>query len=248
MIENQSIKKLRPHLQKLQEQNDLEARKRGWREGSIPLSWNNASILKAIVESQDLDFLGAGGEVVVIQNSELSSEFVQAINYENLTPEKAKEIFYLQRIFSTLFPDHFPRFKTVYGTNSHSRDFTSGSIRRKVTQETRSALDKTLSLNDVVSQSEKIGINLNDMLDWAPGSKGNIIVGISQSGESLSEYYADTIAVPRNTTWDLQKLYNYLVQSKDVNNTRPRYTDIDKKIIINSIKRLLLLRPDIKIK
>ena len=31
MIENQSIKKLRPHLQKLQEQNDLEARKRGYR-------------------------------------------------------------------------------------------------------------------------------------------------------------------------------------------------------------------------
>jgi hypothetical protein len=65
--------------------------------------------LNTLIESSDAKVIGDGAECVVIENTRLEEESkVMAINYGD--QDNPLDVFYLQRIYSTLFPEHFPRF------------------------------------------------------------------------------------------------------------------------------------------
>lgn len=69
--------------------------------------------------SRELDeMIGAGGEYVVVPDPKGKRESIAvAFRYKDkdMFPLRAKSIFYLQRIFSTLFPHNFPHFYAAFG-------------------------------------------------------------------------------------------------------------------------------------
>lgn len=59
--------------------------------------------------------IGEGAECIVVP-IEGEEKKVAAYTYRELPPYKAKKIFYLQRVFSTLFPHNFPHFFASLGS------------------------------------------------------------------------------------------------------------------------------------
>jgi hypothetical protein len=63
--------------------------------------------LEEALSEVGLDYAGAGSESIVVSDKN-NPEVVTAFNYFHYSPEKAKQIFYTQRIMSILFPHNFP--------------------------------------------------------------------------------------------------------------------------------------------
>ncbi|MFZ4648505.1 MAG: hypothetical protein ACOYMB_02580 [Patescibacteria group bacterium] len=76
---------------------------------SIDITENNVYI-PTIKLKENGDILGAGGQRFVISNPENPDKEVLAFTYQGeLTPEHAKQIYYSQKIMSTIFPHNFPK-------------------------------------------------------------------------------------------------------------------------------------------
>lgn len=75
------------------------------------------------------EVVGSGREVFVVNHPD-SNQVIIALNYENLTPRMAKDIYYSQKIAQVLFPDHFPG---IYMASASNNDHSiHGTVREKV--------------------------------------------------------------------------------------------------------------------
>ena len=94
----------------------------------------NGRDIAALVETYNEEYIGKGKEVVVIAlKGSTEPTKVVAFNYRDVSPERAKEIFYLHRLFSILFPHNFPHFYASSGQDPKSRnENVSGTVRQRI--------------------------------------------------------------------------------------------------------------------
>jgi hypothetical protein len=73
--------------------------------------------------------IGAGTECFVTEDPD-SKEKVIAINYKNLSPEDAKDLYYSSKIWSTLFPHNFPKIHAASAEIDENK--FNGTVREKI--------------------------------------------------------------------------------------------------------------------
>ncbi|MBI4250749.1 hypothetical protein HY622_04115 [Candidatus Uhrbacteria bacterium] len=110
--------------------------------GKLPAGheWLATSALSGIYDRDLKGMLGSGQECIVVRDPSGKRDTIAvAFNYRDkeMTPEKAKGIFYLQRIFSTLFPHNFPHFYFAAGKPEKSKRekdaiAPTGTIRQRI--------------------------------------------------------------------------------------------------------------------
>lgn len=126
----------------------------------------------------DVDFVWNGSEVVVVKHQN-QERFVAAFNYRDLSENKAKVIFYTQRVLATLFPHNFPRFRAVYQANPQNA--FHGASERQMIVETETKVK--FPFTDKISETmEGAGMNV-----WFDNVAPNFILGADGG-----EYYVDT--------------------------------------------------------
>ena len=84
-----------------------------------------------IAKSTNQVVINSGAECVVVPEKDCDQEVI-AYTYFDLNPLRAKELFYSQKIYSTLFPNNFPRFYSASGGSLTYRNLPSGTIRQKI--------------------------------------------------------------------------------------------------------------------
>jgi hypothetical protein len=84
----------------------------------------------AIVKEFNQEKIASGGECMVLEHP-ISKEKLLALNFANIGPEKAKDIYYSQKILKTLFPHNFPSIYASFG--DMSEDALNGTVREKIT-------------------------------------------------------------------------------------------------------------------
>ncbi|MCF7865687.1 MAG: hypothetical protein K9M11_04240 [Candidatus Pacebacteria bacterium] len=182
--------------------------------------------IEEIAKRNDVEVIGSGAECVVVPGKNINNkETVTAYTYSDMNPLRMKEVFYAQRIFSTLFPHNFPHFYAAFGKNSDSvvnsreRDNISGTIRERVvkSEEGKKIL---FPINRVEETCNEIGLPF--IIDW---TSGNIIVG-----EDGGEYYVDTISQLDLKNIDQEKLFSYIEERS--------MSETDIHIVQMSIHRL----------
>ena len=191
--------------------------------------------IEALVDKYDQEYVGHGGEsVVVAVPGEEGTKKVVAFNYEDVTPEKAKKIFYSHRIFSTLFPHNFPHF---YASSSGQLQFPnskniSGTIRERITKSRLHTPKKVVKFltgtvftkypfSEVKRVCRELGIKYS--IDGSYSE--NFLIGVDGG-----EYYVDNILCWMVGQWDMELITQYMKENK--------YSPIDIKIVQLSVERL----------
>lgn len=177
----------------------------------------------ALVKKHDLEFIGKGEESVIVASKEnTQNEKIVAFNYENVSPEQAEKIFYLQRFFSTLFPHNFPHF---YASSEE------GTVRHRIVEKQYNPAMKALysvtgfrPVKYSFSSAEKICKKLGIKVD-RDSLYRNIIIGVDGG-----EYYVDTLRDANVLDLDLEKIINYMRKNK--------YSDGDIEMVSLTIERL----------
>jgi hypothetical protein len=180
-----------------------------------------SAVNKGVVDS------GAKSVVVVKKRS---PEKLVAINYKPITPEEAKKVFYVQRIFSTLFPHNFPHFYGAFGDNPkdplEKLQSVTGTVRQRVRRVKLNNQKARYPFKEVLEGIKEIGLS-SDIFDSA---SSNYIVG--QDG---GEYYVDTINqhLLKPDGFDINKIIEFM--KAHGHSKRNQY------IVVNSFKRLRTL-------
>ena len=188
--------------------------------------------------------IGSGAECVVTP-IEGKEQKVAAYAYQELSPYKAKKIFYLQRIFSTLFPHNFPHFFASLGSlQKEDEQRLTGTIREKISGRRKTSFDYKfegkewdITLLDrarmlfkrnpknrypfkkVETECLKLGL-------FSPigHSSGNFVLGTDGG-----EYYVDTLKHLIGGT-KIDKIKKYMVDHD--------YSDQDIRLVEKSFERL----------
>lgn len=199
-----------------------------------------------LVTSYDGRIVGQGAECVVLEHpydeskvSAFSLSGVLAIDYGGMNPKVAKEVFYLQRIFSTLFPHNFPHFYAAFGRHE---DQPAGTIREKVQGE--SVLEIPLKGEDFESSGRVrfpwkfVEEAIREMVLAAvsldtSNTRDNENLMLGKDG---GVYYLDTIKVSGNFPWDLKRVQAFL--DRNDHDGKPLYSPLDKTIVLKSVDRL----------
>lgn len=180
--------------------------------------------MKASAEESNLDFMGSGAEcaVVAMRNGEFKN--VVALRYHDISePKKAKETYYLHRIFSTLFPHNFPHFKASFAGNDDG--LLPGTVRQRIDTNYKNGVKYPFShVRDFMQTYE---VDDLVMMDSQPI---NLDVGIDGG-----QYYMDTIHA-RNGSWKKEDFTNYMTHNKNQNGEN--YTEKDIQTVSRSIDRL----------
>jgi len=174
-----------------------------------------------IAERNDQEVINSGEECVVIPGKDKSREVVVAYTYFDLNPLRAKELFYSQRIYSTLFPNNFPHFYAAFGGSVVNRSLPSGTIRQKI--EGQKGLEIRHPFQKVIEVCSQINLPLLIPLSQIGGD--NVVIG-----EDGGEYYLDTTAHLNPTLIDKAKLSAYMKENK--------YSQTEIHVIEISITRL----------
>jgi len=180
--------------------------------------------LSRFLEKRGEEFLGSGNECVVITDSRSDSKVAVAFSYEEVSPESAKKTFYLQRVFSTLFPNNFPHFHLSKSVNQKGQ---VSSVRELIDVEhlgTKGAKSQH-PFKKVYQLCQKLGIKVifdGSGSNWAVDKKGD-------------EYYVDSLHSANFSEWDSQKITDYMKKNK--------YSENDISVIKMCIDRLRKL-PD----
>ena len=169
-------------------------------------------------EKHNVEFIGNGAEAIIVALSgEHGQEKVVAFNYMDLKPEDAKAVFYLHRIFSTLFPHNFPHFYA---------SAPEGTIRKRVvnlaSDEQRLFGVASHPFIDVIDACREMKIRLytdNSSVNFLHGADGG-------------EYYVDTLKPDHN-----QSLYRHKDRIIDYMREK-QYTASDIYIVEQSLDRL----------
>ena len=189
--------------------------------------------VRRLAENYDEKFVGAGVEVVVVEK-EGNPEIIEAIRYKELRPSEAKRIFYTQRIYSTLFPDNFPRFHNVSSDRINDDEtgsprYRSGSVRQRIRGEIGKSKEEIKHpISSVVKVCEEYGIPLK-LDDY---HAGNFIT----STESSSEFYVDSPTIPMPLTEEHVSAIRKYMDDKEVGKK-------DRRLVEVSIKRIQELQP-----
>lgn len=181
--------------------------------------------LRKLVEDYNEEYVGHGAEAVVVRDrGNPDSSKLLAFYYKDATAERAKMIFYLQRVLSTLFPHNFPHFYASFGKDSRSQgEGISGNIRQEVDYLPHDPFTEIISARYPFSQVDKsldkLGIKISfDRI-------ANFVQGIDGG-----EYYVDTVANSNIRDWSLDKILDYMRKNN--------YSNEDIDIVRRSIKRL----------
>ena len=169
-----------------------------------------------IAKSTNQVVINSGAECVVVPEKDCDQEVI-AYTYFDLNPLRAKELFYSQKIYSTLFPNNFPRFYSASGGSLTYRNLPSGTIRQKI--ESRKEIKIIYSFQEVVDVCTEIGLPLLVEL----GGDNTTV------GKDGGEYYLDTTQQLHPAYIDQEKLFTYM---------RQRYTAEDIRVVKSSIARL----------
>lgn len=155
--------------------------------------------------------INSGAECVVIPK-EGSEDKVAAFTYKDIEPYRAKEIFYLQRIFSTLFPHNFPHFYASFGKNpSPEIKSLSGTIRQKIVNPVRAPENRHF-FNNVLEACRVLGIGLegNERHDPMYDRNDDPKFGNFMMGADGGVYYVDTLRMFDPNDFDTAKITEYM--------------------------------------
>ena len=210
-------------------------------------------MIRGLIEKYNADIVGQGRESIVALFDNREKEVV-AFNYKGLSPLEAKRIFYLQRIFSTLFPHNFPHFYASFGKQAgNTRHDISGNLRQRIEPsehknfkfiEKDGRLIKVVGVKNKrverlikypIGKVEQICSELG--ISFCPDANPNNYIIAPDGGE----YYVDTILFKhyRDSNWNLNKIKDYM----DIGN----YSKRDKYIVMQSIDRLKTLEQESKL-
>lgn len=172
--------------------------------------------LREIIEGQKEEYIGRGAECIVI-GKRSNPELVVAFNYKGIDPIKAKQLFYVHRIASTLFPKNFPQFYASFGGDY------SGTIRKRVHQMNSSNdVEAKYPFSKVIQESKQWGLPIDfDQFDK------NFIVA-SDGGE----YYVDRLLISGSNHFD--RFLDFMVGNGG-------YSARDMRVVELSIKRYAAL-------
>lgn len=199
--------------------------------------WLTDAQIASIVEEANMGFIAAGAECAVIeplnhspeQNDQssqknLRGDIVVAIDYKRITdPKEAKEIFYTQRIMSTLFPHNFPRFFASYGGTTEKQ--LSGTIRQRIDDKNLRFSVKEFKYN-VEDLAKQLGMPV----------KFDYVTPKSFIATEDGVYYLDKVKLRKNKEGSMDKLWNK--QAIEEYMTRQGFNDTQKLIVEKSINRL----------
>ena len=125
------------------------------RENILP----NVDKFKEIAEDFDIKVLGAGTECLVVDDPD-SNEKAIAINYKDLSPEDAKDIYYSSKIWSTLFPHNFPK---IYAAIAKTENGAfNGTVREKIDGKTLH--DQNYSLRQMMESNFEEKVSLSSLM------------------------------------------------------------------------------------
>lgn len=159
--------------------------------------------IQKIADENNQEVIGSGAECVVIPGKDNSKDIVVAYTYFDLNPLKAKQLFYSQRIFSTLFPHNFPHFYAAFGKhpNQKQTENPSGTIRQMIHE------DKKQKVVYSFAEVDKICKELGLPLLIERGSQN------FATGEDGGEYYLDTIEHLYPPQVDKNKVISYMTEN-----------------------------------
>ncbi len=204
----------------------------------------------ALKESGDL--LGAGGQRFVITNPENPEKEVLAFVYQGeLSPKHAKQIYYSQKIMSSLFPYNFPKTYAVTAGSFLDKDTIPVEIRQKIVGEHpvditkfyNTTKNKIIYLFDSLKKIlhgkpyikypySKVFDFLNEMglNDYSGNNENNFI-----NGNDGGQYFVDSLFEAKKDhlsllTLDQNKLQSYMIKNK--------YSEHDQRKVLNALKRL----------
>jgi len=190
--------------------------------------------IKDLVERFGAEYIGAGCDCVVIGTKD-KPEKVVAINYRDLSPELAKQIFYRQRILSTLFPHNFPHFYASIA----GKDNYGGTVRQRINGNSLGKIEGKGIISDpegkvkypfekVIEVCRQIGIPLSvDTQD-----DKNFVLG-----EDGGVYYLDSPEEAFPGKWDEVKITEYMENAHDETG-EIAYDENDRIIVGKSLKRI----------
>lgn len=188
------------------------------------------------------EIVGAGAESVVVSQG---SDRVAAAYWKiNIDGERARQIFYWQRIMHTLFPYNIPAVHAAWGA-VHPEDMerVAGTIRQRITPE-QGNTPVTYPLENVVKFVERYGLSLYFDIDTMPQN----ITRAKDGGE----YYVEPILhvwgheAPVVTDHMITSILQQMEQSK-LDNTPSFggvvYTDKNIDAVRKAFQRLQAIAP-----
>lgn len=194
--------------------------------------WAESSgiMLRKLTKAKELEYIGHGAECAVVAQPD-GPHRVTAFRYNEMSPDRAKKIFYLQRVLSTLFPHNFPRFYTVFYGNDQDK-IPGGSIRQRIWEQFGGRKNDSqykdsikYKFEDAINILEQIGIPVSfDTFDL------NFDVG-----PDGGEYYLDTPIFLNIGKFKKAKVIDFMKRHKD----KPSgYSNADIRLVSKSIDRL----------
>lgn len=188
-------------------------------------------LVDELAQRYGADLVGYGGECAIIGREE-EFDKVDAIYYSDLSPEGVKKIFYLQRIFSTLFPHNFPRFYLCVGGSftDGNQNAVTGVVRQRVT-------GRPTTFKEIQRSREKIRYPFRKVLDFRNDLNIPVFFDAADCNfvvaEDGGEYYLDRIMLRTMGKWDLAETMEWM------NRVEPSdYKRREKSIVRRSVKRL----------
>jgi hypothetical protein len=182
---------------------------------------NLATLGPRLAEENNLDFVDKGHACVVVKEKG-QDKHVVAFTTEDVSPEKAKEIFHTQRILATLFPYNFPRFRA----SAHS-DETEGRPASTVREYIKSDWDMRYGFSKAQDGLSELGIKV-----WLDQSPGNFV-----TGENGGQYYVDVPSIrPEDRDWDKQKILRHMRFKKRQDGKY--YSEADRRSVASSLEKL----------
>lgn len=192
-------------------------------EGGVKLSELE---LNSLIESCDSVVIGEGAECVVVENARLADEKkVMAINYGN--EANPLDVFYLQRIYGTLFPEHFPTF--------YAAGASGFTIREKVEGESTSGRGYLVTDG---KEWEGVLSTFSEVYDFITEVSPPVLFDDTPQNFILTGdgriVYVDTLKSKDNPYsdrfWDTEKLIVYM--------TKRGYSEADASRVFKCLKRL----------
>lgn len=150
---------------------------------------NNGSVRQEIID-YGYEILGDGVTNIVVVDPRRPDKAIAVPTLSPMTPEMAKEWFYLHNIFNTVFPHNFPHIYLATGTGYEESSLHNGTIRQKIIEKATRPLIRRFQIRYPFSHVKRICKKLGVPLNFDDG-RDNFMVGIDGG-----EYYVDRLSIP----------------------------------------------------
>lgn len=191
---------------------------------------------KELARMYNKRFIGVGRESVVVAIPG-SDKKILAFSFKKLDPFRAKEMYYLQKIFSTLFPHNFPKVYASFSEDEKKKR-VSGTVREYVRPlmskygivETIVTSEKGKKIKYPFSHALRILNNLGIPLN-IDAKSDNFVVG-----DDGGEYYVEPVKRFQPFLWQSGKRESILRFMEYYG-----YSSRDMRVVSHSIDRLFQL-------